>query len=344
MANGALARKRGYDELSETEKVAVMCLAVGQDRTRQIFDQLEPEEVRKISHAMAALGSITPGVVEQVLKDFAALAEGDGSVIGDPIMTRQFLEGILPEDRVETLMAELQGPGGDTIWQKLSNIPDSQLHGFLSHQHPQTVAVVLSAMDPTKAGRVLNMFPENEAYMIALRISHMESIDEANREKLEHVLQKELAAEQAWRSRQEDGTQTLAKILNRTRRSRVDEILTYMEDYDARTARKVRGNMFTFDDLLGLETVAIRKIAGRSDSEDLAKALATADERTRERFFENMSERGARALKRQLEEIGRVRRSEVERARMRLIEIARNLESQGEIALTGDDAPEEDEI
>ena len=52
--------------LSGPEKAAVILLALGEDHAT-IWQQLDEEEIKEISQAMAGLGSVSSTVVEQLL-------------------------------------------------------------------------------------------------------------------------------------------------------------------------------------------------------------------------------------------------------------------------------------
>ena len=56
-------------KLTGPEKAAVVLLSLGEDHTR-IWQALDDEEIKEISQAMAGLGSVTSGVVEELLVEF----------------------------------------------------------------------------------------------------------------------------------------------------------------------------------------------------------------------------------------------------------------------------------
>ena len=67
--------------------------------------------------------------------------------------------------------------------------------------------------------------------------------------------------------------------------------------------------------------------------EDLVLALKDSSEEMREKVFENVSSRAAEQIREDAELLGPVRRSEVERVQVRIVEIARRLEDEGRIEL-----------
>src|SRR3990167_9065248 len=107
--------------LSGPEKAAVVLLALGEDHGT-IWEQLDEEEIKEISQAMAGLGNVSASVVEQLLVDFISGMSGAGAIMGAFGQTQPLLAAFLPADKVDTLMEEIRGPAGRTMWDKLGNV------------------------------------------------------------------------------------------------------------------------------------------------------------------------------------------------------------------------------
>lgn len=71
------------------------------------------------------------------------------------------------------------------------------------------------------------------------------------------------------------------------------------------------------------------------NTETLSLAMKTASESLKEKIFKNMSQRAAQILREEIEARGPVRVSEVEKAQQDIVKVARKLESEGKIVLTG---------
>ena len=62
--------------------------------------------------------------------------------------TEKLLLRVLDPDRAEAIMQEIRGPVGRTVWDKLAHVNEAVLASYLKNEYPQTVAVVLSRIDP----------------------------------------------------------------------------------------------------------------------------------------------------------------------------------------------------
>ena len=61
-----------------------------------------------------------------------------------------------------------------------------------------------------------------------------------------------------------------------------------------------------------------------------------ASETIKELFFKNMSERGAKLLREDMETMGPVRLKDVDEAQMAIVQVAKDLAGKGEIVIAGD--------
>jgi flagellar motor switch protein FliG len=153
----ATTKKPSVDDakkLTGPEKAAVILLSLGEEHT-QLWKNLDDEEIKEISQAMAGLGTVSASVVEELLMEFVSGMSGSGAVMGSFEQTQRLLAAFMPADRVDGLMEEIRGPAGRTMWDKLGNVNEAVLANYLKNEYPQTVAVVLSKVKPDHAARVL---------------------------------------------------------------------------------------------------------------------------------------------------------------------------------------------
>ncbi|MGH6970102.1 MAG: flagellar motor switch protein FliG, partial [Caulobacteraceae bacterium] len=110
--------------LSGPEKAAVILLSLGEEHTA-IWRALDEEEIKEISQAMASLGTVSAQAVEDLMVEFVAGMAGAGAIMGSFEQTQKLLASFLPVEKVETLMEEIRGPAGRTMWDKLGNVNEA---------------------------------------------------------------------------------------------------------------------------------------------------------------------------------------------------------------------------
>lgn len=130
------------------------------------------------------------------------------------------------------------------------------------------------------------------------------------------------------------GPRSVAEILNRMENTMSDEILESMQD-DQQLADAIRHYMFTFDDLLLIDSMAMKEIVGKIDRKLLVVALKGTSDQMKNQFLQCMSSRGAEMLREDMEAAGPVRIRDVEAAQQQILAVVRQLESEGTLSLKG---------
>ena len=161
----SLKVKQKIASLTGAEKAAIILMALGQDMG-PVWDKLGEDEIREVSHAMSGLGAVDAELVESLISDFVSKMSGQGTLMGTYEQTHKLLMNFLPPDKVESLMEEIRGPAGRTMWDKLGNVNEVVLANYLKNEYPQTVAVVLSKVKSDHASRVLGALPEGVLFNV----------------------------------------------------------------------------------------------------------------------------------------------------------------------------------
>ena len=140
--------KEDLRSLSGAERAAIVMLALGEDHSQRIWEMMDEEEIKEVSQVMSNLGSVSAGLIEKLLVDFVSQMSGTGSVMGSYESTERLLARMMPEDKVGSIMEEIRGPAGRTMWDKLANVNESVLANYLKNEYPQTVSLVMSKINP----------------------------------------------------------------------------------------------------------------------------------------------------------------------------------------------------
>ena len=333
--------REDYRTLTGAEKAAILMLSLSEDQTAKLFEHLDDEEIMEISQTMATLGKVSPVVVERLFVDFAEQMTSTNALIGTQDSTERLLNKAgLSSDKIENIMEEIRGPAGRTMWEKLGNVNEEILATFLQKEYPQTVAVVLSKLQSDHAARVLAMLPENFALEVIHRMLRMEAVQKEILDEVEKTLRTEFMTNLA-KTQRRDSHELIAEIFNNMERSAEGRFMEELERTAPEAAEKIRSLMFTFEDLMKLTPSAIQTLIRAIDKDKLPAALKGATEGLRDLFFSNMSERAAKILKEDMGAMGPVRLKDVEESQQYIVNVAKDLESRGEIMIASGDSEDE---
>jgi flagellar motor switch protein FliG len=336
-----MADKRGIEDpsrLTGAEKAAVILLALGEE-SGDMWNMLDDEEIREVSGAMSNLGTINAGAVEKLIVDFVGQMSSTGSLMGSFEATQRLLTSFLPSDKVESIMEELRGPAGRTMWDKLGNVNEVVLANYLKNEYPQTVAVVLSKVKSEHASRVLAALPEDFALEVVMRMLRMEPVQREILDKIEETLRTEFMSNLA-RTSKHDSHEMMASIFNNFDRQTENRFLAALEERNRDSAEKIRSLMFVFEDLSKLDPGGIQTLLRAVDKDQLGLALKGSSDSLRDLFFSNMSERAAKIMREDMAAMGPVRLKDVDAAQQAMVASAKDLAAKGEIMLAdggGDD-------
>jgi flagellar motor switch protein FliG len=194
------------------------------------------------------------------------------------------------------------------------------------------VAVVLSRLEPSHAARVLSHMPEDVALEVVLRMLRMEVVQKEILADVERTLRAEFMTNLA-RTNRRDNHEVMAEIFNFFDRGTEARSMAALEERHKEAAERIRALMFTFEDLARLDGQGIQGLLRATGNDRLAVALKGATERLKELFLSNMSERGSKILREEMQTMGPVRLRDVEEAQLFMVNLAKELAATGEIFL-----------
>ena len=338
VAQDELEGTKALTHLTGLQKAATFLLAIPDVYVQKIFAELDEMEVMELTQTMANLGKVQARDVENIFVEFVERSGSTATLIGSMSSTEMLLSKVYSADKVAQIMEEIRGPAGRTMWDKLNNVDEKALAGFLRNEHPQTIAVVLSKIRPEHAAKVFALFPEELTLEIMKRTLSMENVGRDVLNNIERTLKSEFIANFA-RQDKKNPHERLAEVFNFFDRPTEGRFMDALERQDQEAAEKIRSLMFTFPDLIKLDSTGIQTIMRIVDKSKLALALKGANDEIKDLFFSNMSERAAKLLREDMEALGMVKLRDVDEAQMIIVSQTKDLVDKGEIEILqgGDD-------
>lgn len=327
------------DELSGAERAAVVMLALGEEASKPLWAAFDEDELREVTRAISKLGSVASDVVESLLYDFVMNLSSTGAISGSAASAQRFLRHVLPAEKAESILEDIKGPAGKTMWDKLANVNERVLSGYLRNEHPQTVAVILSRIRPDHAAKVLGALPPLFAEEVIGRMLNLGPVQKEVLDQIEVTLRTEFMAALS-RGSDRDPFEAMAEIFNAFDRSTERRFLDALEMKNPSAAERIRSLMFVFEDLARLDAQDMQTLLRHIDKSDLALALKGSNEAIIAHFFANMSERASSILRDDIEIMGAVRMKDVEQAQRKIVETAKKLAEESAIFLSKTDDEE----
>jgi flagellar motor switch protein FliG len=325
------------DRLTGLDKAAILLLSLGEGRAGEILNRLDDREIQILGQRISKMEVLPTKQVASVLEEFVRMMENPEALVvrGDQFF-KNTISRAMDLRRQEELLDKLDLESNPDFFQKIKKLDPRTVASFLRNEHPQTVALVLAHLDRPQAGQVLAQFPENLQIEVVRRIASLDQVSPAIIEEIDAALREEIALVEEVGGRRVGGPQSVAEILNQMERSLETNILKRLEEEDMEDlAEDIRRYLFTFEDLLNVEDRGLMNILKEVNTQELALALKAASDELKNKFFRNMSSRAAEMLQEELEIMGPVRLRDVEAAQQRIIQVAKRLEAEGQLVLTG---------
>ena len=318
---------KAEEELPTLHKVAILMVALGQDASGEVLKFLSDREIEEITQAIAALKNVTPELMDRVLEDFEQhMLAGKWITQGGADFARDVLERAVGPRKAQEILDRVNTRQTSGFY-VLKNVSPQQIAPFISHEHPQAIALILARL------------PERMQAEVAYRIATMENITPNVLKQIEESLEANLR-DILGGNQDVGGPKVVADILNLTGSSVEKSVLEQMDSADPEIAEEVRNMMFVFGDLVKLTDKELQVLLKEVEQKDLVVALKGADEELRDKVLGNMSERVRQFILEEMEFLGPTRLSEVEEVQLRIVQLCRQLEDQGQIVITRGDASE----
>lgn len=327
--------------MSGKQKAAVLLITLGQEVAAKIYKRLSNEEVEQLTFEIANLSKVDLEQRESVLQEFRDIALAKEYITTGGIeFARDVLEKALGTEAAENVLMKLTSSLQVRPFHFARKADPNQILTFIQDEHPQTMALVLSYLEPNQASLIISALPHELQADVARRIALMAGTSPDVIAQVEQVLESKLSTMASFDSTQTGGVDAVVKILNGVDRGTEKAILEKLEMENPELADEIKKRMFVFEDIVLLDSRSIQRVIRDVDPKDLQLALKVSSEEVQELVFNNMSKRMVETFKEDMEFMGPVRLRDVEDAQQRIVGVIRRLEEAGEIIVAhggGDD-------
>jgi flagellar motor switch protein FliG len=324
-----------YENLKGFEKAAILLNYLGKDAVGYLLKRMDDADIRKLINIMSKFRIVPVHVTKKVLEEFYEMvSESSDYIFSEGPTDKDTIVNAIGEERARGILGGLNvGSVGGRTLESLEMVDSKSLANFLVNEHPQTVAVILSHLEPEKKGEVLKRLPEVLQAEVVLRMANLDHVAPELVSEVDRVLKQELASLSTVEQAALGGVQPVAEMLNVMDKNTETAIMSRLEEKDPILAEEIRKLMFVFDDITKIDDRGIQVLLKEVPNEKLLLALKTASEDIKNKVFKNISQRAADMLREDLSNLGPSRLSDVEQAQQEIVNAARRLEAEGKILI-----------
>lgn len=319
-------------------KAAVLMVVVGDQAATEVLSRLTEDEASKLSREIARMPTVPSDLAEAVLEEAYQMSVAQEYVAqGGVDYARKLLVSAYGPEAARRLLDKLmKAIGNDSeSFDALQKADPQQLAKFIHKEHPQTIALVLSHLNPSHAAALLQSLPAEIRPDVSLRMANLERISPEVVSRIAGIIGQKIRALGEFSRESYGGVRAVAEMFNRLDSGTSKEILDDIEKQDTNLTEAIRHLMFVFEDLLLLDSPGLKEVLTRVDRKLLTVALKGTSEQLRQKFLDCMSQRGADMLREDMDALGPIKIKEVDAAQQQIIAVVRQLESEGVVSLKG---------
>ena len=325
----------GDDKMSGLQKSAILLIALGPEKSANLFKHLKEEEIEELTLEIANTRSITPQIKEGIIEEFYQLCLAQQYIAEGGIgYAKELLEKALGTEKAMHVIGKLTASLQVKPFEFVRKTDASQLLNFIQDEHPQTIALILSYLSPMQASMIISALPPERQADVAKRVAMMDRTSPDIIKEVEKILESKLANIVNQDYKIIGGVDAVVEILNAVDRGTEKHIMETLEIEEPELADEIRKKMFVFEDILLLDDRSVQRVLRDVDNNDLAVALKGANENVQATIFNNLSKRLAAMIREDMEYMGPVRMKDVEEAQQKIVNIIRKLEDSAEIVIS----------
>jgi flagellar motor switch protein FliG len=324
--------------LNNAQKLAAFLIIMGEDAASEIIKKFDDNERELVCAEMANLPLLDAVAQGAVLQEFTAMAiEAQSGVSGNVEFTRKVLEKAIGLFKA----AEVIGRVGTartsvTSMQLIIDLDALAICNLLKEEDPQTVALVVSYLSAAKGSEVLMSLPEKERELVVEKLATLESTPIEVVETLGEVLSAKVGERVSRALNQTGGEKSAAAVLKAMDKEDRQKLLNNLDERTPELVRSIRMKMFTFENLEQLDVKTMQKIMREVDAGKLAVALSAATDSLKDAMLGSLSKRAAENVNDEIDNLGKVSLREMEMSQNSIVDVVRQLETEGEISLEGE--------
>ncbi len=314
------------------EKVAILLIALGPQKSAEIFKHLNEEEIEELTLQIANMRMVSPEEKKMVIEEFYQLCLAQEYISEGGInYAKEVLERALGSDKAMDIISKLTSSLHVRPFEFIRKADPNQLLNYIQNEHPQTIALILSYLSPSQAAQILSSLPIEKQSDVTRRIAIMDRTSPDVIREIEAILESKFSNILTQDYTSTGGIQAVVDILNSVDRGTEKHIMEELDAKDAELSEEIRRRMFVFEDIIILDNRSIQRIIREIDNSQWAIALKGASEEVKEVVFSNMSKRLAEMIKEDIEFMGPVRIRDIEDAQQNIVNVIRKLDEDGEI-------------
>ena len=285
------------------QKAAMLLMSLDAATATELLKGLDAEEIHEIALELAHIDvskKISNDEQAQIAQEFcSSLQQMEARKFSMKAFLNEMLLTVLDEEAALQIKSEVKKiSGGTDQFGEIRLASSDELVLALKGEHPQTIAVVLSELDPKKSQDVLARLDEEIRIKAVCRMLNPELVGSGVKQRMAFTVSERLQGlkGETLSERPEQTLRKLAVVLSGLETDLRDQMLDEISKHDEETSKTVRNLMITWDDITSIADRSMQEALRNVEPGTLAVALYGAKDVIVEKIRSNISERAVASL------------------------------------------------
>ena len=278
------------------QKAAMLLVNMDSETAAELLKGLDGETVQDLAVELALLDASSKRNRREELKltqEFCdSLRSGANQGFSIKGFLNEMLVGIVGKDKLKQIQGQIKKATdrGDMFGTVRAASAD-ELFMALQDEHPQTIAVVLSELDPSKSQEILGLLDEEICQKAVCKMSDPEPPTIRVKQRIASMITERLKGFQGETisTKSDDSLRKLAVVLSGLERDLRNRLLDEIGGQNEEVAKKVRDLMVTWEDIISIADRSLQEALRSIEASTMALALSGADEEVAEKVRSNIS-------------------------------------------------------
>jgi len=324
------------------QKAAMLLMSLDAATAAELLKGLDAEDIHEIALELAHIDAsekISNDEQAQIAQEFcSSLQQMETRKFSMKAFLNEMLVTVLDEEAALQIQSEVKKiSGGTDQFGEIRLASSDELVLALKGEHPQTIAVVLSELDPKKSQDVLARLDEEIRIKAVCRMLNPELVGSGVKQRMAFTVSERLQGfkGETLSERPEQTLRKLAVVLSGLETDLRDQMLDEISKHDEEISKTVRNLMITWDDILSIADRSMQEALRSVEPGKLAVALFGAKDVIVEKIRSNISERAVASLDEEISLMQDPLEKEVLDAREEVVGPLRDANEQGTLRVTG---------
>lgn len=323
------------------KKAAMLLMSLDSATATELLKELGAEEIEQIAIEMAQINASGPrekNKQDEIVREFCvSLQKGQDRRFSIQSFLNKTLVKLLDKEKVEEIQSKVRKAVRQSdIFEPIRSASGDELVLALEGEHPQTVATILSKLEPGKVQEVLPLLDKDFCCKVVWKMANPAQMGAGVKQRMASTISERLKSFKGETivAKPEKTLRELAIVLSDVEQELRNQILDDINKQDEETATMVRNLMMTWEDIPSIADRSLQEALRAVDAKKLAIALYQADEEIAQKIRANISERAAAGLEEEMSLMQEPLEKEILDAREEVVDPLRKANEEGTLRRT----------